>query len=67
MITNEEFEYMLRNSGAKLLNETGSCEIMYASGDNLFVMRGPTGTHRLFADATDLNRLNAHWLGFSNR
>ena len=29
-----------------------------------FVMEGPSGVHTLLVDATDLNRLNAHWAGF---
>lgn len=64
MLTRDEFEYMLANPGAPMRNKSGSCEIRYHSGDRLFVMRGPTGTHTLFAGATDLDRLNAHWAVF---
>jgi hypothetical protein len=30
-----------------------------------FVMEGPSGTHSLLVDATDLPRLNAHWTTFA--
>lgn len=29
-----------------------------------FVMRGPSGRHSLLVDATDIDRLNAHWTVF---
>ncbi len=29
-----------------------------------FVMEGPSGMHSLLVDATDLDRLNAHWTVF---
>jgi hypothetical protein len=29
-----------------------------------FVMEGPSGRHSLLVDATDLERLNAHWTVF---
>ena len=29
-----------------------------------FVMQGPSGRHSLLVDATDLDRLNAHWTVF---
>jgi len=29
-----------------------------------FVMRGPSGVHSLLVNATDLDRLNAHWTTF---
>lgn len=29
-----------------------------------FVMEGPSGRHSLLVDATDLDRLNAHWTVF---
>lgn len=32
--------------------------------DGLFVMTGPSGTHRLDVHMTNLERLNAHWAGF---
>lgn len=30
-----------------------------------FVMRGPSGVHTLLIDATDAQRLNAHWQNFA--
>ena len=36
--------------------------LSYRSG--LFIMEGPSGTHTLHGDTTDLERLNAHWAGF---
>lgn len=65
-VTSEEFAYMLANSGAPLRDEPGNCTLHYASGDHSFVMSGPTGIHILFAGATDLHRLNAHWSVFIN-
>lgn len=64
-ITAEEFEYIVNRSGVQLSNETGSCTLHYAAGDNEFVMMGPTGVHSLYASATDLARLNAHWTHFA--
>jgi hypothetical protein len=29
-----------------------------------FVMQGPSGVHSLLVDATDLARLNSHWVTF---
>lgn len=66
MITTEEFEYMLKNPGAPMTDESGKCRVIFASGDNVFTMTGPTGVHRLFVGATDLDRLNAHWLVFTS-
>jgi hypothetical protein len=31
-----------------------------------FVMRGPSGVHSLLVDATDMDRLNAHWVAFAS-
>lgn len=33
--------------------------------DRRFVMTGPSGRHTLVVEATDLDRLNAHWLTFA--
>ena len=33
--------------------------------ERCFVMEGPSGMHSLLADATDLDRLNAHWTAFA--
>ena len=33
--------------------------------DRRFVMEGPSGVHSLLVDATDLDRLNAHWVVFA--
>lgn len=30
-----------------------------------FVMEGPSGVHSILVDATDLDRLNAHWTTFA--
>lgn len=65
-ITTEEFTYMIVNPGAPILNEAGNCRLIFASGDNQFTMTGPTGNHSLFAGATDLDRLNAHWTVFAS-
>lgn len=64
-ISAEDFTHILANPGAQLGNESGSCTLHYAAGDNEFVMMGPTGVHSLYAGATDRKRLNAHWLVFS--
>ena len=34
----------------------------YAGG--MFIMAGPSGTHTLQGETTDLERLSAHWAGF---
>lgn len=44
------------------LRKSGSCTL-WQSADQ-YVMRGPTGEHRLSREATDLHRLHAHWKGF---
>lgn len=31
----------------------------------MFVMAGPSGVHTLQGHSTDLERLNAHWAGFT--
>lgn len=64
-ITSEEFDYMLENPGVRMFSEDGTSTVHYASGDKTFVMTGPKGRHSLYAPATDLDRLNAHWAGFS--
>lgn len=33
--------------------------------ESRFVMEGPSGRHSLLVDATDLERLNAHWRTFA--
>lgn len=63
-VTPEEYAYMLSHPGARLSNETGTCRINYAAGDNVWIMHGPTGLHTLFAGTTDRDRLNAHWRVF---
>ena len=42
----------------------GLASLTYRS--DLFVMQGPSGIHTLHGDTTDLDRLNAHWIGFCN-
>ena len=34
--------------------------------DARFMMEGPSGKHSLLIEATDLDRLNAHWVPFAN-
>ena len=36
----------------------------HGTTERRFVMEGPSGTHSLLVDATDRNRLNAHWRNF---
>lgn len=36
------------------------------TGERRFVMEGPSGRHSLMVDATDLDRLNAHWTVFAS-
>jgi hypothetical protein len=31
----------------------------------MFIMAGPSGVHTLQGHSTDLDRLNAHWAGFT--
>jgi hypothetical protein len=64
-ITTQEYADMLERPGLAHRSENGACSVLYASGDGYWVMSGPTGKHTLYADATDLARLNAHWLVFS--
>lgn len=64
-ITRKQFKHLLRKTGTKIENETGSCRLTYSKGDREFVMMGPTGVHSLYAGATDLHRLNAHWTHFA--
>ncbi|QWY83625.1 hypothetical protein [Rhizobium phage RHph_X2_26] len=39
---------------------------IYRAGD-VYVMEGKTGRHTLQRVATDLDRLNAHWIAFAER
>lgn len=46
------------HSGRVSLSVTGKEQ------EKRFVMKGPSGIHSLLVEATDLDRLNAHWLPF---
>ena len=66
-ISREEFDYMLENPHARLLcmdDLPGRCAVHYDGEGRQFVMTGPTGVHCLYAPATSLDRLNAHWTVF---
>jgi len=66
MITTEEFNYMIAHSGTPLMNENGSAMVWYAIGEHRWCMRKGDAFHSLYAGATDLDRLNAHWEYFAN-
>jgi hypothetical protein len=48
-------------SVSSVYDRTGRCSIKCSDG--LFILRGPGMVHSLDADATDLDRLQAHWRG----
>jgi hypothetical protein len=58
----------LEARGARIHQGRASLTVMRVlSGETMerrFVMEGPSGVHTLLVDATDLDRLNAHWKGF---
>ena len=41
-------------------------EVAGRGQDARFVMEGPSGKHTLLVDATDFERLNAHWVAFAS-
>ena len=43
-----------------------SIEVAGRGQDARFVMEGPSGVHTLLVDATDFERLNAHWTAFAS-
>ncbi len=55
-----EHDMTMLKMGATYWNELA--EIIYNGG--MFIMTGPSGIHTLHGDTTDLERLNAHWVGF---
>lgn len=56
--------------GATIRFDAASLTVMRVlSGETMerrFVMEGPSGRHTLLVDATDLDRLNAHWTIFAS-
>jgi hypothetical protein len=55
-----EYDLGLLKAGATFCAELADLE---RQGD-MFVMTGPSGTHRLDVHMTNLERLNAHWAEF---
>lgn len=55
--------------GSRIHHQRASLQVLQTSQngqtpERRFVMEGPSGTHTLLVDATDLERLNAHWTVF---
>lgn len=65
MLTIEQFTKLLNKPGFFVMDDTRVCKLFYSAADNEFRMFGPTGVHSLYAGATDLTRLNAHWTQFA--
>ena len=55
-------------NGSTILLCVDACTIgCYGTGDKrVFLMSGPSGQHKLAVVGTDLDRLNAHWKGFTD-
>lgn len=65
-LTHTEYEFL---RAGRIVTVHGNRATLTLSGkgqDARFVMEGPSGKHTLLVDATDLNRLNAHWVNFAN-
>lgn len=65
MITEDEYAAIIAR-GARVHFKQASLELKKVNGEKRFVMEGPKGYHSLNYDATDLARLNAHWMQFAN-
>lgn len=52
--------------GASIYFQNARLSVEGKAEDRRFVMEGPSGKHTLLVDATDLARLNAHWINFAN-
>lgn len=52
-------------SGKAQLAAEWTADRVTGQTEGRFVMRGPSGVHSLLIDATDTERLNAHWQGFA--
>lgn len=50
---------------ARIYQGHAALECAKIGEERKFIMRGQTGTHTLLCDATDLDRLNAHWVVFA--
>ena len=51
------------NDGLVIVSNRLDCDLRLRDGR--YLMRGPAGEHSLDAASTDLDRLNAHWKGFT--
>ena len=70
MITETEFAALVAR-GARVHFNRATLELKRVpygpdNTERRFVMEGPSGVHSLLYDATDLDRLNAHWIVFAN-
>jgi hypothetical protein len=54
----------LEARGARIHQGRATLQVKRIGDERRFVMEGPSGVHTLLVDATDLDRLNAHWTGF---
>jgi hypothetical protein len=61
-----EFAGLLSGRLARVHVGRASVEVEGKGEERRFVMRGPSGVHSLLVDATDMDRLNAHWVAFAS-
>lgn len=59
-ITKARYAFLLSGDSAR----TTFGKATVAVKADRFVMTGPSGVHSLLIEATDVERLNAHWQGF---
>lgn len=65
-LTNIEYEFLLTGRVTAVQGNLAKLTVSGKDQDARFLMEGPSGKHSLLVAATDLNRLNAHWVQFAN-
>lgn len=64
-INDREFAQLLNGTLRTVHFNLASLTVEGKAEDRRFVMEGLSGNHTLLVDATDLDRLNAHWTIFA--
>ncbi len=65
-LTQVDYDFLTSGRVLKVQGNLATLTISGKDQDARFVMEGPSGKHTLLVEATDVVRLNAHWVNFAN-
>jgi hypothetical protein len=66
LLTEVEYEFLRAGRVQTVHGNRATLTVFGEGQDARFLMKGPSGEHTLLVEATNLHRLNSHWVVFAN-